>query len=360
MGPVIKELLNDPAIDAIYIPLPNGLHYEWTIRALKAGKHVLLEKPSVSNAIEARRLLDFYNSLPAATRPVILEAFHFRFTAAWQTFLSLLEPSKIEFAHSSQSTYAGFAPYSDIRFKYPLAGGNLMDLGTYNVACLRQVFGTEPKECVEAVARLPPQPHDQLCDEAMKATWVWPNGAKGEVEADLARRGDWGRNLPVLGNYMANFPSMQLPKTIVRQKEEVVQDAGSGAAQVGEEHVQQKTFTFWNMTSPNIWHRIDILTEHTVRKVGTQTIIKKWTDTQHVKAYTWGPLATQDAGKVRVGQDWWITYRFMLEEFVNRIRGRKGSGVWVDLEDSLAQMQMIDSAYIKAGLPLRPTSAYVP
>lgn len=74
-------LLDDPAIDAVYNPLPNGLHFEWTYKALAKGKHVLLEKPSTSNAVEAERL--FRSPLLSQNKPlVLLEAFHNRFTPA--------------------------------------------------------------------------------------------------------------------------------------------------------------------------------------------------------------------------------------------------------------------------------------
>jgi predicted dehydrogenase len=82
------DILDDPNIDCIFIPLPNGLHYEWAVRAIRAGKHVLLEKPSVSNAIEAETLF----SLPELSKPnapVLLEAFHNRFFPAW-AYLRLL------------------------------------------------------------------------------------------------------------------------------------------------------------------------------------------------------------------------------------------------------------------------------
>ncbi|KIN03304.1 hypothetical protein OIDMADRAFT_195891, partial [Oidiodendron maius Zn] len=55
-----QNLIDDPSIDVIYNPLPNGLHFEWAMRALRAGKHVLLEKPSVSNAAEANTLFSFH------------------------------------------------------------------------------------------------------------------------------------------------------------------------------------------------------------------------------------------------------------------------------------------------------------
>lgn len=69
-----QKLLEDPTIDCIYNPLPNGLHYEWTMRALAAGKHVLLEKPSCNTAEETRKIFE----LAQAKGLVCLEAFHFR------------------------------------------------------------------------------------------------------------------------------------------------------------------------------------------------------------------------------------------------------------------------------------------
>lgn len=76
-----EDLLDDPAIDAVYNPLPNGLHFEWTYKALAKGKHVLLEKPSTSNAAEAEKL--FHSPLLSQPNaPVLFEAFHNRFTPA--------------------------------------------------------------------------------------------------------------------------------------------------------------------------------------------------------------------------------------------------------------------------------------
>src|SRR5262245_13249492 len=67
-------LLDDPAIDAVYIPLPNSLHAYWTIRALQAGKHVLCEKPLAANALVAEQVA----SAAARTNRVLVEAFHYR------------------------------------------------------------------------------------------------------------------------------------------------------------------------------------------------------------------------------------------------------------------------------------------
>lgn len=78
-------MLSEPSIDAIYIALPSGLHYEWVLKALAKGKHVLLEKPAVVNAREVEAL---FRSplLQKPNAPVLLEAIHYRFQPTWQTF----------------------------------------------------------------------------------------------------------------------------------------------------------------------------------------------------------------------------------------------------------------------------------
>jgi len=88
-------VVNDPSIDAVYIPLPNGLHYEWALKALAKGKHVLLEKPSVNTAAEAE-LLFRHPLLSKPGAPVLLEAFHYRFQPTWQYFLTLIDRPNLE------------------------------------------------------------------------------------------------------------------------------------------------------------------------------------------------------------------------------------------------------------------------
>jgi len=225
-----------------------------------------------------------------------------------------------------------------------------MDMGTYTSACLRRVFQAEPLECVNAVARTVPEPWDQRVDASMTAEFKFPNGGTGTYETDLAKTG----TLP-FSSITKNLPGITVPMTKVVHREvavsEKVDQEKYGPDQV---HSMVRTVTMWNMIMPSLWHRIDVKEEHIVRNVDDKTEVKRWETEKTLKAYTWGSLANVE-GTTRVGEEWWTTYRYMVEEFVNKLKGRQGSGIWIDGEDSIKQMAMIDSAYIKSGLPVRPT-----
>lgn len=334
------ELIDNHDIDAVYISLPNGLHYEWALKAIKAGKHVLLEKPSTSNAEEAMSLFR-QERLQQPNPPIELEAFHVLFYPAWQTFLSLLDPKNIATAHSSFVLPRWSTPNNNMKLIYDLSGGTLMDLGTYNILFLRQIFGTDPEECLEAEARIMPRGHDQKCDQAMAAKWRFPNGGVGTVECDLAGKGT------------AGFSRLKLPLCRVIHKEIMIEDVGIDHAE-GREHSLEKTITIWNPNTPFVWHRISIIERHTIRRIKDKKVIMSWTHKENKKSYKW----KQEEAKPSLRQQSWSTYRYQLEEFVNRIKGRAGSGCWMSGEDSIRQMEMIDSAYKNARLPLRPTSTY--
>jgi hypothetical protein len=333
-----EALLQDSSIDAVYIALPNGLHYSWTIKSLEAGKHVLLEKPSTPNHTEANQLSNHAPLHPSkGQKPLILlEAFHYRFHPAWQKFLTLLSPGKIKHVHSSQYLWKGYMPYDDIRFNYSLAGGTLMDFGTYNISTLRQVFGAEPTECISAEARLMPPGWDQKIDQSIKAAWRFPNGGIGEIEADLSSQGRYAW-LPWLTSLL---PTFKIPRCVVTHEQEKVEDEDS--AKKGQEHSKTRTAAMWCFLAAHFYHQIDVVDAHVIREKSGGKVIKKWEETEHVKMYS-----REGSSEVL------STYGYQLEEFVNRVKGREDSGVWVSGEDSIAQMVMIDQAYVKAGLPVR-------
>lgn len=300
-----------------------------------------MEKPSVSNAEEARSLFR-HPLLKAPNAPVLVEASHYRFHPAWRLFLSQFDSSAIEHAEVRAAIFAGAVPATDMRYTYELAGGCTMDLGHYTLSCLRSVFGEEPSAVVSATPRLIHPPFDQRCDQAMEATYTFPNGGTGRMYADLDKRG--GYPFPWLTR---NWPSFKdgIPNVRVVLREE------DGGVADGIKKTSRKTVTLWNFVGQHMWHRIDVETVTTLREAATGKIVKEEKDIKYLKGYRW-PEGM--AGESR-GEDWWPTYRYQLEEFVNRIRGKEGSGAWVDGEESIKQMVATDMTFEKAGMLLRPT-----
>jgi hypothetical protein len=120
----------------------------------------------------------------------------------------------------------------------------------------------------------------------------------------------------------------------------------------GLQKSSQRTLIFWGFMGPHVYHRIDITTMTTWRDPASGKIIKEEKKTEYKKAYKW----PEGMGGKEKGQEWWVTYRYQLEEFVNRVKGREGSGAWVDGEESIRQMEATDRTYEKAGMLVRPTS----
>ncbi len=144
------DLINDPAIDAIYNPLPNHLHGEWTIRALRAGKHVLCEKPLAANAAEAERMA----AVAMETGLTLMEAFHYRYHPLALRMKAIVDSGTLgPIRHLEAHFCVPMLRRNDIRYRYDLAGGALMDLGCYTINQLRYLAGAEPT-VVQASAKL--------------------------------------------------------------------------------------------------------------------------------------------------------------------------------------------------------------
>jgi predicted dehydrogenase len=136
-----ESLLEDPSVDAVYIPLPNALHGSWTLRALEAGKHVLCEKPLTANAAEAERVV----SAATSTGLVVMEAMHYRYHPLVQRMASIIAEGVIGTPRHVQCWTSWAIPdISDIRYLFELGGGALMDGGCYAVDCLRLLGLSEP------------------------------------------------------------------------------------------------------------------------------------------------------------------------------------------------------------------------
>lgn len=142
-------LIADPTLDAIYNPLPNSLHYEWTVRALRAGKHVLCEKPLAANATEAANMVKVANE----TKRVLVEAFHYRYHPLAMRMKEIVEHGELgKIRHLEAHFCTALLRRHDIRYRYELAGGATMDLGCYTINQLRYLAGAEP-EVIRAQAK---------------------------------------------------------------------------------------------------------------------------------------------------------------------------------------------------------------
>ncbi len=137
-----EALLADADIEAVYIPLPNHLHVDWSIRALASGKHVLCEKPLGVNAADAQELLVAAGEYPHLK---VMEGFMYRHHPQWQRAKLLVDRGKIGELRAIQSFFAYYNVAPDnIRNRADAGGGGLMDIGCYPVSLARYLFEAEP------------------------------------------------------------------------------------------------------------------------------------------------------------------------------------------------------------------------
>jgi predicted dehydrogenase len=172
-----EALLDDPDIDAVYNPLPNGLHGKWTRAALAAGKHVLCEKPFTANAAEAREIA----GLAAQSDRVVMEAFHYRYHPLALRIEEIIASGELGKVERVEAALCFPLPKSsDIRYNYSLAGGATMDAGCYPVHMVRTFGGSTP-EVVSAQAKL----RGPQIDRAMTAEVRFAEGHTGRIRCSM-------------------------------------------------------------------------------------------------------------------------------------------------------------------------------
>ena len=136
-----EELLADPDVEAVYIPLPNGLHHTWTMRALAAGKHVLCEKPYSRHPAEVDEAFD----LAQRARLVLSEAFMYRYNPQMVRAAELVAEGAVGRLRLVLASSWPTPTSGDVRLDPALEGGSLMDVGVYCVSAAR-LFAGEPRE----------------------------------------------------------------------------------------------------------------------------------------------------------------------------------------------------------------------
>jgi predicted dehydrogenase len=177
------DVLADAEVEAIYNPLANGLHGPWNLAAIAAGKHVLTEKPSASDAAEAREVRD----AAAAAGVVFMEAFHYLYHPVAQRLLEVVRSGEIgELRHVEVHMEIPPPPDGDPRWSLPLAGGGLMDVGCYGIhlhRMLGEFAGGAPRVTGAEGRERAGQPG---VDEWVRAQFAFPGGATGVLHSSMA------------------------------------------------------------------------------------------------------------------------------------------------------------------------------
>ncbi len=179
-----EELIADPDVDAIYNPLPNSMHAEWSVACAEAGKPTLCEKPFASDAAEAQTMTDAFTS-----RGILFaEAFMWRFHPQSQKVKALVDSGAVGTINVLNATFDfALGPGSDdnIRLSKPLVGGSLMDVGCYCINFMRLMTGEEP-QAGHAIARIGEK---SQVDETLTAILDFPSGAVGHFDSSVRTAG---------------------------------------------------------------------------------------------------------------------------------------------------------------------------
>ena len=172
-----EELLDDPEVQAVIVPLPNSLHREWTIKAARRGKHVLCEKPIACSSAEAREMANACRE----NHVLLMEAFAQRFHPQYATVREWIQQGRIgKILRISASMSRSSYPPDDIRMASSLGGGALMDLGCYCINTARYLIGSEP---VSAFARQ--DIGSTGVDERTSGTLYFPMGEMLQFDTNL-------------------------------------------------------------------------------------------------------------------------------------------------------------------------------
>jgi D-xylose 1-dehydrogenase (NADP+, D-xylono-1,5-lactone-forming) len=139
-----EEMLQDPDIDAVYIPLPNHLHKKWTLEAAKHGKHILCEKPASLTAEETKEMVEFCREKNVK----FMEAFMYQFHPQHERVREIIKSGEIGEVKFMRSSFSFFLaqPEGSIKMDPNKGGGSLYDVGCYGIHSIRSILGTEPVE----------------------------------------------------------------------------------------------------------------------------------------------------------------------------------------------------------------------
>ena len=263
------DVINDPSLDVIYNPLPISHHKEYTIKALRAGKHVLCEKSFAMNADEAREMA----AVGDETGLVLIEAFHYRYHPVFQRALEIVDSGVLGKLHHIDARFTvGTPPGNNIRMILETGGGATMDMGCYPISWLRHITRQEPKVVAATAVEGDPQ-----IDLRLDVEYEFADGLTAKTSGSMS-------------------------------------DPGFAADMNIE--AENGTLFVLNPLVPQHGNRIKLTVNDEV---------------------------LQDEELTRRP-----TYSYQLEAFVDAVR--HGSAMPTDAHDAIKQMEVVDAAYIAAGL----------
>jgi predicted dehydrogenase len=213
-----EALLADESIDAVYIPLPNDMHAEWTMKAAAAGKHILCEKPLAMNAAQAEEMAAFCEEAGVKLE----EAFMYRLHPVWLEAVRLVRTGVIG---ELQAVQGWFSFYNDdplnIRNRVENGGGAVMDIGCYNINSSRMLFDAEPERIQATVRRDPMMGIDTLTSAVLE----FPGG--GLASFTCTTRGEDYQRVDIIGT--TGRIDMDIPFNIPVDRETRIRVVSGGA-----------------------------------------------------------------------------------------------------------------------------------
>ncbi|MCY9665802.1 Gfo/Idh/MocA family oxidoreductase [Paenibacillus alginolyticus] len=137
-----EELLEDPEVDAVYIPLPNSLHKEWVMKAADKGKHILCEKPIALSVSETKEMIEHCQR----KQVILMEAFMYQFHPQHQVVKNILFSGEIGQPKLMRANFSFLIEdrAQDIRLDPKLGGGSIYDIGCYCIHSIRNILNSEP------------------------------------------------------------------------------------------------------------------------------------------------------------------------------------------------------------------------
>ncbi|KAK9448364.1 uncharacterized protein V1518DRAFT_418773 [Limtongia smithiae] len=287
------ELLADPQIQAVYIPLPNGLHYEWAVKCIERGLPVLLEKPAAANADQTAKLF----AIAKEKNVLVVEAFHWWFYPDAQKAKAIIS-NKEEFGEllSYEGSLAahGLPKKENVRYDFALAGGSIMDMGCYPICWMRYFMGEEPVSAKGLGATC--FPGNPKIDAVASVEYAFASNPekKGIVHC--------GMKTPYSTLFKIGFlPYFKIKGT-------------------------KKTLLFTNPLFPNLFHSVEV-TDNATGVTTMETVYEP-------------------------GKEHWSTYTYQMEAFANLVTGATDTPYFSN-ENSVANMKAVDMAYEAIGYPIR-------